>query len=205
MRGALPPLALSTAALVLANALPLAGALLGMWSAYELLLLFWAENVVIGVFQVLRMASTAVLRRDVAAAALMPFFVFHYGIFAFVHGQFVAGVLAPPDARGLDAAVALLLSPDGLLWALLALAASHGFSFVVNFLGAGEWRGIEPRALMMQPYTRVVLLHLVILGGGAATMALGEPIAAVVALVVIKIVLDIAAHRREHGGARRAA
>jgi hypothetical protein len=48
----------------------------------------------------------------------------------------------------------------------------------------------------------VVVLHLVIIGGGFAAMALGEPIAALVLLVVLKIVVDIAAHRREHAAAQ---
>lgn len=203
MPGLLPPLLLSTLMLVAANSVPLAGALLGIWAAYDLLLLFWAENLVIGLFQVLRMAAVMALRRETVLAVLIPFFCVHYGIFTFVHGQFVTGIMAPAGADGLAAGAALLLSPDGLLWPLLALAASHAFSFAVNFLGAGEWRGIGAQALMVQPYGRVVALHLAILFGGALTMALGEPIAALALLVAVKIVIDVIAHRREHGGAGR--
>lgn len=194
----LPPLSLSTLVLVLANLVPLAGAAFGGWSVYELLLLFWAENVVIGLFQVLRMGSVAVLRWRLDQAGLIPFFILHYGIFAFVHGMVVTGSFGPPADDPMAQAIALLLSPSGQLFALLALAASHGFSFVVNFLGAGEWRDAEMPALMKQPYARVVVLQLVILGGGAAAMALGEPLAALVMLVVLKMAFDVAAHRREH-------
>lgn len=199
-----PPLSLSTIALVLANLVPLAGAALGGWSAYELLLLFWAENVVIGLFQVLRMGSVALLRRKADQAGLIPFFILHYGMFAFVHGMFVTASFGPPAEASLAQAMGLLLSPSGLLFALLALAASHGFSFVVNFLGAGEWRDAEMPALMKQPYARVVVLHVVILGGGAAAMALGEPLAALLILVVLKMGFDVTAHRREHLAAQGA-
>ena len=194
----LPPLSLSTAALVLANLVPLAGAAFGGWSVYDLLLLFWAENVVIGLFQVLRMGSVVVLRRRSEQAGLIPFFILHYGMFAFVHGTFVTGIFAPPAEAPLAGAIALLLSPSGLLFALLALTASHGFSFVVNFLGAGEWRDAEMPALMKQPYARVVVLHLVIMGGAVAVQALGEPMVALVLLVVLKMAFDVVAHRREH-------
>jgi hypothetical protein len=194
----LPPLSLSTIALVLANLVPLAGAAFGGWSAYELVLLFWAENVVIGLFQALRMGSVAVLRRKAHQAGLIPFFLLHYGMFAFVHGMFVTASFGPPAEAPMAEAMALLLSPSGLLFALLALVASHGFSFVVNFLGAGEWRDADMPALMKQPYARVVVLHLVILGGAVAVQALGEPMVALVLLVVLKMALDVVAHRREH-------
>jgi len=194
----LPPLSLSTTALVLANLVPLAGAALGGWSVYELLLLFWAENVVIGLFQVLRMGSVAALRRRLDQAGLIPFFILHYGIFAFVHGMVVTGSFGPPAEAPMTQAIALLLSPSGLLFALLVLTGSHGFSFVVNFLGAGEWRDAEMPALMKQPYARVVVLHLVIMGGAVAVQALGEPMVALVLLVVLKMAFDVVAHRREH-------
>lgn len=198
-----PPLSLSTIALLLANLVPLAGAAFGGWSAYELLLLYWAENVVIGLFQILRIGSVALLRGQLGQAGLIPFFALHYGLFAFVHGMVVTGSFAPPGAEGLGPAIALLLSPSGQLLALLALAASHGFSFVVNFLGAAEWREAEMPALMKQPYARVVVLQLAILGGGAAAMALGEPLAALILLVALKTAVDLAAHRREHRAMRR--
>ena len=200
MAPAPPPLALSTAALVLANLVPLGGALLGIWTVYELILLFWAENLVIGLYQLLRMGAAATLRRDRGPLLLIPFFLLHYGIFTFVHGQFVVGMLAPSD-EDLRDALAMLASPAGLLWPVLALAASHGVSFVVNFLGEGEWRGTDAQQLMQQPYARVVVLHLVILAGGGAVLVLGEPVVALVALVVLKIAADIVAHRREHSAA----
>jgi hypothetical protein len=159
--------------------------------------------VVIGLFQVLRMAAVMVLRQMFGLIVLIPFFILHYGMFTFVHGMFVTGVLGPPGEAGMEAAIALLLSPAGLLFALLALAASHGLSFVVNFLGAGEWREVGAQALMKQPYGRVIVLHLVVLAGGAAVAVLGEPLVALVVLVVLKVAIDVAAHRREHLGAAR--
>jgi hypothetical protein len=191
----------STAALVLANLVPLGGALLGFWATYDLVLLFWAENVVIGVFQVFRISTVIARRRQWSSLALIPFFIFHYGLFTFVHGAFVVDMLAPPGEATLADAAMLLLSPAGLLWALLALAASHAVSFRVNFIGEEEWRSADPRTLMGQSYGRVIVLHLMILLGSMAVMALGEPLAALVLLVALKIALDVRAHRREHAAA----
>lgn len=191
------PLALSTAALVLANLVPLAGALLGIWSTYELILLFWAENVVIGLFNLGRMATVGVLHQEYAIVVLMAFFCVHYGMFTYVHGIFVVAMLGPGGME-LEQAALELLEPDGLLLPLLALVASHGVSFVVNFLRGGEWRKIDMGRLMMGPYARVVILHLVIIFGGMLALSLGAPIAALAFLVVLKIGVDVVAHRREH-------
>ncbi|NKC30356.1 DUF6498-containing protein [Falsiroseomonas selenitidurans] len=191
------PLAASTAALVLANLVPLGGALLGIWSSYELVLLFWAENLIIGGLQLLRMASALVLRQRFIMLFLIPFFTVHYGGFALGHGVFVATLMGPRGGSLADA-TALLLSPEGLLWACVALAASHALSFVVNFLGEGEWRRADDKGLMVEPYGRVVLLHLVIILGGMLSLALGEPTAILALLVVAKTLLDLKLHLKAH-------
>ena len=77
--------------LVAANLVPLAGVLFWGWDAFALIALFWMENVVIGVFFVLRML--ALDPRDPALWAgklfMVPFFCFHYGMFTAIHGVFV--------------------------------------------------------------------------------------------------------------------
>ena len=50
---------------------------------------------------------------------------------------------------------------------------------------------------MTQPYGRVVVLHMAILGGGWAMMALKSPLVGLVLLVVLKTAIDIKAHRAE--------
>ncbi|MDW8397850.1 MAG: DUF6498-containing protein, partial [Acetobacteraceae bacterium] len=62
--GAPPGLPASSAVLVCANLVPLAAVLLGLWSTAEVMLLFWAENLVIGAVQLLRFATLAIARRQ---------------------------------------------------------------------------------------------------------------------------------------------
>jgi hypothetical protein len=50
---------------------------------------------------------------------------------------------------------------------------------------------------MMQPYARVVVLHVTILFGGFAFMALHAPAAALVVLVALKTALDLRTHLAE--------
>jgi hypothetical protein len=85
---------------------------------------------------------------------------------------------------------------------VLALVVSHAFSFGYNYLWRGEFRSSSLQGLMQQPYGRVVVLHLTILGGGFLVMALKSPTAGLVLLVVLKIILDVRSHWKER---RRAA
>jgi hypothetical protein len=200
----MPPLpariGLSAATLIAANFVPLVAVMLGWWSTYEVMLLFWAENVLIGALHLLRFATQAVLGGRVAALGYAVFFTVHYGMFTFVHGVFVAALFAPGWREGeeLPDALALLLSPDGLLLGVGALAVSHLVSYAANFVGGGEYKRLEPAALMLQPYGRVVVLHLAIIFGGALVMALNEPAMGLVVLVLLKIGLDLRAHLAEH-------
>src|SRR6185503_20719029 len=81
------------------------------------------------------------------------------------------------------------------LWLPIAvLAASHLFSFFWNYLHRGEFRRAALAELMVQPYARVVVLHLTILAGGFAAMALRSPRWALVVLLAVKLALDLRAH-----------
>ena len=190
--------------LVLANLVPVAGVLFWDWSVFALILLFWMENVVVGVLFALRM-----LCADPADAALwagkvflVPFFCFHYGMFTAVHGTFVFLLFGKGDYRvdGLQLlAPALRAAADYELWLPLgALAASHLFSFAWNYLYRGEFRQVQLPRLMMQPYGRVVVLHLAIIFGGIAAMTLGSPVWALLLLLALKVGLDLKAHVKEH-------
>ena len=50
----------------------------------------------------------------------------------------------------------------------------------------------------MQPYQRVILLHVTVLAGGFVVMLLGQPLLALVLLVLLKTAVDVQAHVAEH-------
>jgi hypothetical protein len=189
------PLLVSATALVAANLIPLTGVLAGGWRVFDVLLLFWAENVVIGLFNVARLLTLSV-RGDLGAAGLAAFFAVHYGIFTLVHGIFVVTLFGPAGASPF-AMLALLATP-ALAWPLAALLASHGVSFLANFILGGEMDRVTPGALMTAPYGRVVVLHVTIIFGGFAVEASGAPILALALLVALKIGVDLSAHLAEH-------
>lgn len=193
----------SVLALVAANLLPLGGVLFLGWEIFPLVFLFWLENVVVGGFNALKMllAQPAQPAGWVAKAAMVPFFCFHYGMFCFVHGIFVFTLFGRGTVPGKGFPDAVLfwqvLTGQHLFWAALVLAASHGVSFVLNYLRSGEYRQARLEALMQAPYGRVVVLHVAILGGGFLVLGLGSPVWALALLIFLKIGLDVRAHLRE--------
>lgn len=195
--------------LVAANLVPLYGVLALGWEVFPVVVLFWMENVVIGALNALRILIAAP-----GAAAWFPklflggFFCIHYGLFTAVHGLFVFALFGGepyrerPDGLWDDLALRRVLAEYTLWPALAALAASHAFSFLYNYLGRGEFRSASPAALMLAPYGRVVVLHVTLLVGGLLIQALRSPLWALVLLIALKTALDLRAHVREH---RRAA
>jgi hypothetical protein len=195
---------LSAWVLVAANLVPLAGVLFWGWDAFALIALFWMENVVIGAFFALRMLCLD--PRDpalwIGKLFMVPFFCVHYGGFTAIHGLFVFEMLGGRryDMRGFDLfePAARAAADYGLWLPLAALVASHLFSFLWNYLYRGEFLRAQLPRLMAAPYGRVVVLHLAILLGGFAAMALGSPLWALVVLLGLKIGLDLKAHLKEH-------
>ena len=201
------PVVMSLTALVLVNLLPLAGVLWLGWRMVDVLLLFWVENVVIGVVNLLRLGVRLFAGRELKAAFCMPVFALHYFGFCAAHG-FVLFLMfgffgphhGPSSAFAVDDVGGfireLLREPD-LVWGVAAVAASHVFSFVVNFLLGGEWRHTHVETLMKAPYARVIALHVFIVLGATIIVALGEPLYALAVLVVVKVALDASAHLKE--------
>jgi hypothetical protein len=190
-----------------ANLVPLVGVLFFGWSLTTIVALYWLENGVVGVFNVLKMSvasgsgvpeGMSMNTRPVAGnakATLIPFFVIHYGIFWVVHGIFV---LTLPFLFTGEPGSASGVNPGAILFAGIALAISHGVSFWWNYLHGGEYRRTSAAQLMVAPYSRLLILHMTIILGALAIGTTGAESAAVAILVLIKIALDIGLHLTEH-------
>lgn len=191
-----PALLASSIALILANVVPLLGAVAWGWSVFEIVVTYWAENLIIGGYTLLRMLGAGGWQRDapifVGKVFMAGFFTVHYGMFCLVHGFFVFSLLG--EGRGKE----VLLSGKGFGIALLALVISHGVSFVKNYCAAGEYRSTTIQAQMFAPYPRIVVLHVAILFGAFAIQGLGSTVPLLVILVVGKTAIDLSLHRWMH-------
>jgi hypothetical protein len=213
----------AVAALILANLVPLVGVLWFGWDVWGILIIYWLENGIYGLFNVLKMRraegpedgspmGAADTRRRLSGftvngrppsgtdkAALIPFFIMHYGIFWVVHGIFV--LLLPLFAfTGADGApdFGTTLNPLAILLVVVCLFISHGLSYRLNYIGRGEYLRTTAAQQMFAPYGRLVILHITIIFGAVLIGMTGAPAAAIVVLVLVKIVLDLGLHLAEH-------
>ena len=211
-------------ALLAANAVPLAGVLFLGWDAFVIVLFYWAENLAVGFYNVLKMAFVKVSHpiEHLGKLFMIPFFIVHYGGFMAVHGFFILAIFSegeqgPPMISGKSwpcvfVFVQLLINvvghiistiPPTVRLGILSLFASHGVSFVYNYLIKGEYAHVTLKKLMNQPYSRIVVMHITILGGGFGAMILGSPLALLLVLIVLKTAIDIKMHQREHKKAQK--
>jgi Family of unknown function (DUF6498) len=159
-------------------------------------------------------------------AGLAIFFLVHYGIFWLVHGIFVftlpmfsgfaggssggsgcdrpifpePGEIPMPigNAAGCEPSAFGEVAWGAVLIGAAALFLSHGASFLLNYVGNGEYLRTSAPRQMGSAYGRVVVLHLTILIGAFVVAFLGAPIGALIVLVVLKTAFDLGLHRREH-------
>ena len=111
----------------------------------------------------------------------------------------------PGEIQGaIGAAASCAASPFGeIAWGSVLIGAaalflSHGASFLLNYIGSGEYLRTSAPRQMMSAYGRVIVLHLTILFGGFVIAFLGAPIGALLILVGLKTAFDLGLHRREH-------
>jgi hypothetical protein len=190
-------------ALIGMNLIPLIGVFWFGWDAGTIVFLYWLENVIIGVLNIPKILSCRASasghpnRRETLGGLLFlsGFFSIHYGLFCFGHYMFLESTYASlPAWEDMLAA----LTQSVLLWSLLGLTFSHMISLFVNFYGKGEYKTRTPNKQMFMPYPRILILHVVIVFSGLIAVALGESLAILVLLILVKIGFDLAAHLAEH-------
>ncbi|MGB0134811.1 DUF6498-containing protein [Dokdonella sp.] len=184
---------------VLANLIPLHQVVNGAWSLSEVIALFWLENLIIGIvhFSKLLLCNPAKRPRSKDDKLAIEFFPIFYGGFTLLQGValvlgyffigFDSGTLSQSDGFSSHAQLSVFW------WALAAILFSHAISFVRRYLYGGGRRRETIDSLGMGPIRRVVILQVLLVGGGIIAAWYGEPIWALVVLVSVKLLVDLAA------------
>lgn len=186
----------SVSLLIAANLVPVVGAIAFGWDAGMIMLVYWAENLVIGFYNILKMAMAKASPLP-EKLFLIPFFTVHFGLFCFVHGIFVSLFAGGLRMGGPEQ---WLKGLGSIFIAVLGLLVSHGYSFFENFVRRREYENLTTRAQMAAPCGRIVLLHIAIIAAGAPVMLLGSPLPLLIILVLLKIGIDLVLHKHAHGG-----
>ena len=219
-------LAASASLIVLVAANLIVGmlALRGNWGVVQLIVLYWFEALVIGGFNALRLVVVGLFGEQPFGATLarwvsvgfgqrllltvigVGFFLFKFAGFAFVVAvsflwasfelKHLASRPSSPGAVAWFGAANVPMSP-----VIFILVASHGLSFVWNFLIGREYRTQNLPALVVWPYARMAAVSVVVVVGLlviALFPAAGHAHLAVIVFVLLKTVADALSHRWEH-------
>lgn len=211
------PFNLPLISLLAANTLPIVGVLCFGWDAFAIVLLYWTENIVIGFYNVLKMAFVKMDHpvEHLGKLFMIPFFIVHYGGFTGGHGLFILTMFRESNASPFPSGnswpcflvfvqmlfnvvrQAFSIVPPNMMYAIAGLFVSHGISFGYNYFYKGERKRTSLEKLMGQPYGRIVVLHIAIIFGGFLTMTMGSPVGVLLILVLMKTGLDVKLHLRE--------
>ena len=154
--------------LILANLVPILGVAIFSWDVGALVVLYWAENLIIGFYTMVKMGA----KGGLASLPTALFFCFHFGGFCAVHGLFISllllGIEEPMASSSWPfpliffellysvAAGIVAQAPQAWLLAFLGLFISHGYSLFSNFFLAREIEDQDLGELMVAPYKRIV-------------------------------------------------
>lgn len=184
--------------IVAGNAVPLLGVLIWDWRVFDLMLLYWMENLVIGALTITAMVASGLHRGAdgmINHIVLGVFFFFHYAIFCMGHGALLFSLFHETGDEGIGAG----------FWAPLAFIHAHnlwqefiwalgGLIVVQTIRLARDWpklRTMEPGKIMGYPYSRIVILHITLIFGGLLIRALGQPVLALILLIALKTGVDL--------------
>ncbi|XOU93900.1 MAG: DUF6498-containing protein [Candidatus Kerfeldbacteria bacterium] len=191
--------------LIGANIVPLLGVLIFDWSIFSIMIAYWMENLVIGLYNIIKMSKAEAPNpssismngkplKPGTKKPLIAFFIMHFGIFTLVHGIFVFALFGSDTFSGSSMDVSIW----GIVVMFTGLLISHGVSYKTNFIERGEYKKISPGEQMFKPYGRVVVMHAIIMGSGFLIGILGAGRILAGLLIIAKIILDYILHTKEH-------
>ena len=190
--------------LIIVNLIPVYAVWFEGWNASQVFLVYCLETVIIGLFNVIKMACVTLFVKpgDVwqngdsyamqSGFFFIFFFIIHYGIFVFVQTQIffaVSDIMKSDSILGKYAEIPQALGNDGKLL-LLIFITYYTLQNLFNFFLSGEYRTISMSRLMLQPYGRIfVQQFVVILGSMFLSFGAGKIFIAI--LVAAKIFFEV--------------
>lgn len=206
----------STFLVLLSNLIPLAGVLFWGWDTFVLLMLYWLETLVIAFWTLMRILVTADFTRNilgeiVSRLFMFVFFLIHSGGFMAGHFIFLWAFFSGDWSTKLQLSRNFWEVAPAAFWNQMVLANGLLIPLAISFVGRGIafvfeagklplWtRLVDTDASDTNPgqgalvgglYTRIVIMHVVILGGAALAQKFGS-LAPIILLVVLKTIVDL--------------
>jgi hypothetical protein len=190
--------------LILVNLVPLYCVWFEGWNASEVFLVYCLETVIVGIFNVLKMACVTIFvkRSDSwenggsisqqSGLFFISFFIVHYGFFVFVQTQIFFGVsgLIPDGSLFANySKIPELLGDNGKLM-LLIFIVYYTLQNLFDFFLTGNYKTISLGRLMFEPYMRIFVQQLVVIVG-SIFLSFGAGKIFILVFVLVKIFFEL--------------
>ena len=199
----------SSISLVFVNLLPILGAIFLGWDINTLLLIYWSENVVVGIFTVLKMLKVEnifdknnkykieVIKPQTDPAnekdrkgSYLGAFLFTYGIFCLIHGIILLTIASESSLNIFGLFLNVVIS-------FVLLFISHLVSYKTNYIDKEEYKNTSVVELFIRSFKRIFIIQFTMVILFFALRGT-DNFVGVTLMVIIKIIADLIGHRSEH-------
>lgn len=209
---------ISSLLLIVVNLIPVAGVTWLDWDPRMVLLLYWAETGIIGVFNIMKMlyqGYSGGVGEFFFSLFLSVIFTVHYGIFMAGHGIYLFAILFTPITKResmseeqMDSIIEKTIDDLQVTnawefinseWFTLALlVVSHAVAFYLFVIKESKSDEGALGETMFAPYKRITLMHVLIIFGAMLMMVFNGDISVFIYLfIALKIIFDLRAHLKE--------
>jgi len=195
--------------IIISNAFVLFGIFFFKWKAADILIIYWIESIIIGVFGVLKILTLKTTGTKFSKVTLTItkitysiFSLFQYLVFMGGHLIFIIflfyGVKPGGSIKFTEISLKEIFSDK--IFNSIVLLITHLISFINNHFTLKEREKLTPQKLIFMPIKRIFLMQTNILLGSAlaVSLKLENSMIIVTLLTVIKTVLDIQSHNKIH-------
>ncbi len=166
--------------LIAANLVPVYGVWFLNWSAKDVFLVYCLETIIIGLFTLLKMGITGVIKKKddwqnqgtttkQPAIFFMLFFFLHYGMFVAIQmGLFfsVSGIASKENLGFFNFFYKWPHLVDNNVMIMLGVfIVSYAFRNINEFILSGEYKTASLSYLMFQPYGRIFIQQVTVIAG----------------------------------------
>lgn len=201
--------------IIASNFFVLIGVFLFDYTVFSIFILFWAETIVYGIFAFLKQVLSktdvvsnatdqekkrmnSIYYRLFTATIWLAIYAFFMHVLAkFISNLFGPGWYGEHILGGVNLTMDLFVEVfnSDLKWSWIALLIPHLYDFINNFI-LQNWREKIPvMVLTMGPWFRVAVLQIAIILSGLIILIFNDGLPALVILLILKSIYDMAAQR----------
>jgi hypothetical protein len=198
--------------LIITNLILMVLAIILDWKTYDQVMVFWSENLVIGFYTLIKIPYCKEVEPEFAdhlpvspkngAIVMIPFFLLVFLMFcalhlAMIHMLFMNETEAYQRLHSQD--LFPQINWQSVVISIFILGIHHGISLWLNFFGNKEYENYSMNQMLIVPFKRVILVHLIVLIFGLMLHVLQFNSVILICLFFLaKIWIDYKRHLAEH-------